>query len=109
GADRELRLEFPIPGGYRQRLSVAHVLADLRQVVLRDAEIRGDRLQLSNYGETGGIGRMHDIALIDQPQADASSDWRGDPRIVQLHLGRRDVRAIAFHRARRLTDHRLLI
>jgi hypothetical protein len=42
---------------------------DLLQLVLRKGENHGDRLKLRNHHQTGGIGCVDDIALVEQPDA----------------------------------------
>jgi hypothetical protein len=49
-------------------------------------EDQGDRIDLVDDHQAIGIGRVHDIARIDQARTDAAGEWRIDGGVAQLHL-----------------------
>ncbi len=59
---------------------------DLRQVVFGDVEDDGDGLKLGDHGEGGGGAGEDDIAGVDETQADATGDGRGDVAVGELDL-----------------------
>ena len=75
------------------------MLGDGRKVVFRQGEDDRDRLQLGDDQHGIGVGGMHDISRIDQPQADAATYRSGDMAIEKIQLGVIDGRLIGAHRA----------
>ena len=68
---RQFLFQIAIVGVNAQRARL-HLLADRRQTVLGDVEDHRDRLQLRDHHQAVGIGGVDDVALIHQPQPDAS-------------------------------------
>ncbi|MNT13948.1 hypothetical protein D3C72_1489330 [compost metagenome] len=54
-------------------------------------------LQLGDPHQPGGVVSLNHIAGVDQAQADASGDGRGDPRIVELQVGVVHLAAAGLH------------
>ena len=68
---------------------------DILQLILRQGENHRNRLQLADDDKAGRIGGVHDVARVDQPEADASRDRRGNARVDQIELGALDLPLIA--------------
>src|SRR5262249_7552493 len=83
----QLLRSVPVIGINRQVWVGAEPLQDLRQIILGNAEEYGDRLQLSDRGDSSCIGGMDDISLIHLAKADSTAKRRRDPAINQLKLG----------------------
>src|SRR4029077_8646363 len=64
---------------------------------LRQSEDDGYRLELGDDNEAGRIGRMHDVALIDESDADPASQRGGNRRVVELGFCSVDRRLIALN------------
>ena len=71
---------------------------NLDEILLRQREDHGDRLQLRQHHDPRPVGCMDHIALVHEPQARASGDRGKDLRVVELHLCALDRRGIGFHR-----------
>src|SRR4029077_16511049 len=56
------------------------------QTVFRQGEDDSDRLQLRDDQQWIGVGGVHHVACIHQPQSDAAADRRGDVRVEQIQL-----------------------
>ena len=97
----ELDLVVVAIGEDRQR-PLGHLLLNLRQVGLRQREDHRDRLDLGDHDEAVGVGRVDDVADIDLPYAGDPVDRRGQPGVVELHLGRFDQRLVGFDGALQL-------
>ncbi len=54
------------------------------------------------------VGRVHDVARIDQARADATAHRRDDARVAELHLRKVDLRVVGLHGGLELPDQRLL-
>ena len=76
----------------------------LRNVALRHAKGHCGGLHLRHHHDAGGIGGLHHITGIDQTQTDASADWRGDARILDIQFGAGDLRFISGDRTFVLAD-----
>src|SRR5579862_3790101 len=98
-----------IPSLNRQVRPAAHLLNDLGNIVFRNRKDHRDRLQLRDHGDTGGIGGLHDVAQIDQAQANTSGNRRGDVAIDDVEFRARNRAFVGFDRTPRLFEHRLLI
>src|SRR2546425_2276270 len=83
----ELLLLLAVVGLDRQLFARAYPLHQARQAVLRDGEDDRDRLQLRDDHEAVRVARAHDVARVDQAQAQAPGNRRSDARIGQLQLG----------------------
>ena len=78
-----------------------HLLDDLLQLILRQGEDHRNRLQLRDDDEAGRVGRVDDVALVDQPDAGASRQRRLDRRVVELHLCGFDIGLVGLQRSPR--------
>jgi len=58
-----------------------------------------DRLQLRDHRQPGGVGGVHHVALVHQPQADSPRQRRRDFAVNQLQFGVVDRRLVRFQRA----------
>ncbi len=85
-------------------LAGVHSLLHAADVVLRNREDHGDRLQLRDHCQAGEIGGMHDIAGVDHAQPDAARDRRDDAAIGQLQPGTLDLSLIGLDRTLALLD-----
>jgi len=81
----------------------------LAEVVFWDGEDHGDGLNLRDNGEREISGRLHDVAGIDETQADPSGDWRDDVAIVHLDLIELDHAFVEFQSALLLENDFFLI
>ena len=77
---------------------------DFLQLILRQGEDDGDRLQLGNDHETRCVGRVHNIALVDQPDTGPAVEGRSDRRVVELNLRSIDVGLVGLYRGFKLLD-----
>jgi hypothetical protein len=59
---------------------------DGRELALRQGEDDGNRLELGHDDKARRIGRMHDVALIDEPDDGPAGERRLDRRVVDLGL-----------------------
>ncbi len=74
--------------GVNDQLSAGTQLAvHYRKLILWQAENHRDGLQLGDDQKSVGVAGMHDVTGVNQTQADASADRRGDPGIRELELG----------------------
>ena len=81
---------------------------DPHDLLLRQAELHRDRLQLGDDHQPGHIGGMDDVALIDLTQAGAARQRRDDLGVAQHCLGIVDRRLIGIHQRLLLRDHSAL-
>src|SRR5438105_4473730 len=65
------------------------------ELTFGQGEDDGNRLELGDDDEAGRIGRMHDVALIDQSNAGPAGQWGGNRRVVELGFRAVDSRLIA--------------
>src|SRR3569832_1761453 len=77
-------------------------------MLLGQREDERDWLQLRYDDQPGRIGGMDDVALVDEADAGAALDRRGDRSIAELHLRIVDRRLIAPDRRLELADRRRL-
>ena len=77
---------------------------DTDDFVLGDRERHGDGVDLRDDGDAGRVVGPHQVAGIDQPQADPAVDRRLDPAVVELELDVVDQRPIDLHRGLGLAD-----
>ena len=68
---------------------------DRGELTLRQGEDDGNRLQLGDDDKAGRIGRMHDVALIDEPDAGPAGERGGNRRVVELGFRAVDRRLVA--------------
>src|ERR1043165_5091196 len=80
------------------------LLPDLRQVIFRDTEEQVDRLQLRDHEHAVRIGRMNDVARIDETQTNASGNRRRDAGIADVDFRSVDLSLIDLHDAFVLMD-----
>ena len=97
-----------IPGFDAELLPRMQLAQNVSQVVFRNTEKDGDRLELSNDDHSPGIGGADDVAFIDQPQADLPADGRDDFGIGDLQIGIIDLGLIGLNGAFVLTHGRNL-
>src|ERR1700742_432771 len=83
-------------------------MCHLPQLILRQREDHGDRLQLRDDDEAAGIGGVYDVALVDEPDARASGQWRADRGVVELDLRRVDIGLVGRDRGLQLPHQRAL-
>ena len=83
-------------------------LLNLAEVLRGQREDERDRLDLRDDHEPARVGRVDDIALVNQPHPDATGERRGDSRIVELHLRIFHSRLVGLHCRIELRDERLL-
>ena len=81
---------------------------DRLQAVFGYAEHERDRLELGDDDEAARVGRLDDVARIDQPQADATGDRRRDPAVRELQLDRVDLPHVHLDGRFGLVDDHLL-
>ena len=67
-----------------------------------------DRADLVDGDNPGRVGRVHDVAEIDEARPDAAVDRRSDGAVAQLHLREIDLRLIGVHGTPILLDERRL-
>src|SRR5207253_3384783 len=65
------------------------------QLTLRQGEDDRDGLQLGDDDKPVRVGRMHDVALVDESDAGPAGERRRDRRIIELSLRGLDRRLIA--------------
>ncbi len=65
-------------------------------------------MDLGDHHDARRVGRMHDVALIDQPETGAAVDRRLDRRVVELGLRIVDRRLIALDQRLGLRDQGVL-
>src|SRR5262245_64370296 len=82
----ELRLVVATEGNHFER-PLGHRMRNVRQCILGQAEDERDRLDLREQDETGLIGRVDDVALVDEPYAGAAGDGCGDRGVAELNGG----------------------
>jgi hypothetical protein len=93
-------------GERARRLPLAHLVVD----VLRHREIDEDRLDLRDADEAGRLGRLDEVADIDQARAGAAIERRADVGIIEIEPGVGDRRVVGGDRAfQRAHDRRLLV
>src|SRR5262249_50958678 len=85
-----------VVGSHHQGRALFHALHDLRQLILRQSENDGNRLELSDHYQTVGVRSMDYVADVHQAQPDAAADRRGDVQINDLQLGIVNGRHIRF-------------
>ena len=81
---------------------------DLRHVLLRQVENHVDRLELGEHHQPAGVGRAHHIADVDQADAGAAVDRRGDLGVAENGARIVDRRLIGFHLRLELRDQSAL-
>ncbi len=81
---------------------------DLGELLLGQGEDHRDRPDLGDDHDPRGIGRMDDIAGIDQPQPGAAGDRRDDAGIGKHRLGVFNGALVGLHLRHELGDQRLL-
>src|SRR5207302_245150 len=77
---------------------------DLGKLVLGQAEEHGDGLKLSDDHQAIGVGRVHDIAGVNQTQPDPAADGSGDAAIGELQFGVVNLALIRGDRAIKLAN-----
>ena len=85
-AGGQLRLIVAAVGFDLQR-ALVHVLRYVLQIIFRQSENYSDRLQLGDHEQRIGVGGMHHVAHIHQPQPDAATDGSCDVRVHQVEFG----------------------
>ena len=90
------------------QLFAFHVLDDFRQVVFRQREKNRDRLHLRDDHQAVRIRGMNHVALIDEPQPDASAERRRNLAINQLQFLVVDLGLIGAHGAFQLPHRGVL-
>ena len=107
------RIRPPLPsaspeprGGHGQRLVAtgAHGAVDALEGFFRQREDHVDRVDLADHHQAVGVGRVHDIAGVDQAGADAAGDRRGDGGEGELHAGVVDLGLVVLDRGGELVD-----
>ena len=73
--------------GVHLQCTLAHVLADLLQLVFGKREYHGDRMKLGNHQHRGTAGRGDVIARIDLAQSHTAVNRRLDVAVGQVQLG----------------------
>ena len=73
-----------IQGKDLERLFLLHGVTYASQILLRQRENHGDRLDLVDREHPGRVGAPHDVPRIHQPNANASGDRRRDARVIEL-------------------------
>ena len=91
-----------------KRPALAQQLDHLWQLVLWQGEDHRDGMELGDHQQAGGVGRMHDVAWVDESQSDAAIDWRRDAGVGEVDLGGVDGGVVGFDRALELAVVRLL-
>ena len=91
-----------------QQCALAGGGVDSHDLLLRQAELHRDRLQLGNDNKTGYVGRVNDVALVDLAQAGAAGQWRNDLGVAKHRLHVVDRGLIGFYKGFRLRHHGLL-
>ena len=81
---------------------------DPHDLLLRQAELHRDRLQLGDDDEARGVGGVDDVALIDLPQAGAARQRRNDLGVAEHGLRVVDRSLVGIHQRFLLGDHRAL-
>ena len=84
------------------------MLDDFREVVFRQREKNGNRLHLRDHDQSIWIRGVNHVALIDEPQPDASAERRRDLAIDQLQFFVIDLRLIGAHGAFQLSHRGVL-
>ncbi len=95
-----------------ERLRIERALGegavDRGQFLLRQSEDDRDRPDLGDHHDPGGVGRMNDVAGVDEPQPGAAGDRRDDAGVGEHRLGVLDRALIRLHLRLELSDQRLL-
>ncbi len=92
----KLVLQLAIPRLHRQLLPGAHPLQDGLELILGRGKDHADRIELRDDQQSIGIGSMHDVSRIHQPQTHQSRDGRRNVSVNQIQLGAVDLRLIGF-------------
>ena len=82
---------------------------NLTEIVFGDGEDHGDGLNLRDDGEGETAGGLHDVARIDEAQANSAGDRRDDVAIVDLNLIEAHYALVDFDGALLLEDEFFLI
>ncbi len=82
---------------------------DARQIVLCGREDHADRIEFGDDDDAGRVRRLQVVAGVDEPDADPPVDRRHDARIVEVELGRLNLRLIGLNRRLVLRHQRLLV
>ena len=85
-----------------RELSLRRRGIDPHDLLLRQAELHGDRLQLGDDDEAGGVRRADDVALVDLAQTGPARDRRHDLGVAERCRGIVDRRLVGL-------DQRLLL
>ena len=97
-----------VPCVHRQFLAGAKTRENQRKLVFGNGEDHADGLDLRDHQQAVGVGGVHDVAGVHQPQTDAAGDGRGDVTVDQVELGAVDLPLIGFDDAFILRHQRLL-
>src|SRR3989441_13333811 len=90
---RDFRRVVAVISFHGQVNACTQLAIDLRQLVLREAEERGDRLKLRDDHKTVLVVRVDNVTGIHEAQADAAADRRSDVAIGELQFGVIDLRS----------------
>ena len=82
--------------------------AQLPELLLGQSENDRDGLELRHHHHAGGIGRVDDVARVDQADAGAPVDRRGDGGVLELGTGAVDGGRVALDLRGQLRDERAL-
>ena len=85
------------------QLFAFHVLDDFREVVFRQREKNRNRLHLRDDDQSIRVRGMNHVALIDEPQPNASGQRRCNLAINQLQFLVIDLSLVGAHRALQLS------
>jgi hypothetical protein len=77
---------------------------DLGKLVLRQAEEHGDRLKLSDEHQAIDVGGVHNIAGVNQTEADTTADGRSDVGKGELQFGVVNLALVRGDRAIKLAN-----
>ena len=77
---------------------------DPHDLLLRQAELHRDRLQLGDGHQTRCVGGVDDVALVDLTQTNPARQWRDDLGIAEHRLRVVDRRLIGIHQRFLLGD-----
>ena len=81
-----MRAEVAVKRLHCHRAARGERLLHPTDLVLGDRENHPNRLQLRDDSQPRGFIATHDVARIDQPQADSAGDRRGDSAVGKLQL-----------------------
>jgi hypothetical protein len=97
-------LPLAVPRLHAQLVALRHPRHHRRELVGGQREDDRDGLELRDHEQPARVGRVHHVPRIDQAQAHAARDGRGDPAVGEVESRVGDLRFVRLDRALELVD-----